>query len=143
MLSARFGALLKTARQHLGMTRDELARRGSVSARLVAELERGERPNVSLESALKLLRVVGVTVIASAPNGASAEVRDSSADALARAARAARRRETWTGRHVRLHEEGADPEPGRSKVKRIAAVTQISRQAHKISSAPARSRSGR
>ena len=141
MFSARFGALLKSARQHLNMTREALALRGGVSTRLVAELERGERPNVSLESALKLLNVVGVTVSATAPNGASAEVHDASAAARARAARAAQRRQTRTGQHMHLHDEGADPAPGRSKVKRVAALTQISRLAHRVSSLSTRGRS--
>jgi transcriptional regulator with XRE-family HTH domain len=64
MLSNRIGKLLRNARQQLNLSRAELARRAGVSARLVAELERGQRPNVSLESALKLLGIVGVSVIA-------------------------------------------------------------------------------
>ena len=135
MLSDRLGVLLKNARKQLNLSRVELARRGDVSTRLVAELERGQRPNVSLESALKLLNVVGVSVIARAPNGDTAEIRAASAAALERALRAARRRQTWTGRQIHLHDEGDDPQPGRSKAKRVAAVSQISRQAHLIAAA--------
>ena len=54
MLSEPIGTLLKTARRQLKMSRDTLALRGGVSTRLVAELERGERPNVSLEATLTL-----------------------------------------------------------------------------------------
>src|SRR5216110_3431006 len=98
MFSERIGNLLQNARRQLDLSREELARRGGVSTRLVAELERGQRPNVSLESALKLLNVVGVSVVAKAPNGAAAEIRSEAAATLERAARAARRRQTWTGR---------------------------------------------
>ena len=135
MFSELIGALLKNARKQLNLSRDELARRGGVSTRLVAEFERGQRPNVSLESALKLLNVVGVSVIATAPSGATAEIRDSSVPGLERAARAARRRETWTGGHIHLHDEGESPRPGRSKAKRILAVSQVSRQAYLAASA--------
>ncbi len=134
MFSEPIGVLLRTARKELKLSRDELARRGGVSTRLVAELERGQRPNVSLESALKLLNVVGVSVIARAPSGATAEIRNASAAGLERAVRAARRRQTWTGGHIHLHDEGDDPQPGRSKAKRIAAVSQVSRQAYLIAS---------
>ena len=132
MLSARIGVLLKDARRHLSLSRADLAQRVGVSVRLVAELERGQRPNVSLESALKLLNVVGVSVIAQAPHGAAAEIRGESAAALERAARAAQRRQTWTGRRVHLHDEGNDPRPARSKAKRLASVAQVSKQAYVI-----------
>lgn len=145
MLSERIGVLLMNARRQLNLSRRELARRGGVSTRLVAELERGQRPNVSLESALKLLNVVGVSVVVRAPNGAKAEIRDAAAAARERAARAARRRQTWTGRHIHLHDEGDDPRPGPSKTKRLAAVSQVSKQAYLIAAAGRgeRSRPGR
>src|ERR1019366_3002021 len=135
MFSARIGVLLKDARRYLSLSRADLAQRGEVSVRLVAELERGQRPNVSLESALKLLQVVGVSVVAQAPHGATAEIRGESATVLeraARAARAAQRRLTWTGRQVRLHDEGNDPRPERSTAKRLASVARVSRQAYVI-----------
>ncbi len=143
MLSDRIGDLLKRARQQFDLSREETARRAGVSTRLVAELERGQRPNVSLESALKLLRVVGVTVTANAPMDAEAEVAVQSVDALARAARAARRRQTWTGRRIALHEEGADPPPARSKSKRLASVALVSKQAYGIALAKRRPAAGR
>jgi transcriptional regulator with XRE-family HTH domain len=135
MLSARMGVLLKEARRYLGLSRADLAQRGGVSVRLVAELERGQRPNVSLESALKLLNVVGVSVVATAPHGAAAEIRGKAAEALARAARAAQRRQTWTGRRILLHDEGNDPHPGRSTAKRLASVARASKQAYSFASA--------
>ena len=132
MFSARIGGLLKQARQELALSRDELARRGRVSTRLIAELERGERPNVSLETTLHLLSVVGVTVVAHTPNGETAEMRSPAADAIARAARAAVRRATWKGRHVHLHDEDNEPPPPRSSSKRLASVSLVSKQAHLV-----------
>jgi transcriptional regulator with XRE-family HTH domain len=135
MLSARIGVLLKDARRYLSLSRTDLAQRAGVSVRLVAELERGQRPNVSLESALKLLSAVGVSVIATAPAGAVAEIRGEAAEALAREARAAHRRQTWTGRRIHLHDEGNDPRPERSKAKRLVSVARVSKQAYLFASA--------
>lgn len=143
MFSARFGILLRDARKQLNMSREQLAQRGRVSSRLVAELERGQRPNVSLESALRLLDSVGVSILAKAPDGATAEIRSASSSALELAARAERRRQTWTGRHIHLHDEGKSPPPPRSKANRIAAVSDLSRQAYLIAGRTKRStRSG-
>ena len=144
MLSSQLGGLLRTARTELGMSRDALARRAGVSMRLVAELERGQRPNVSLESALKLFGAVGVTVVAKAPGGASAEIRHRSASAMERDARAVQRRRTWTGRHLHLRDEGRDPDGGQSRVARLGAVARISKQAYAFAdAAPARPARGR
>ena len=125
MLSAPIGGLLKDARRQLGLSREELAKRGGLSTRLVAELERGQRPNVSLESALQLLRIVGVSVSLSAP-------------ALEREARAARRRQTWTGRQVRLHDESDDSYPVHSPAAQLGLVAEVSKQAYVVASAKKR-----
>ena len=53
MLSHGLGPLLKSARQQLGLSRDALASKADVSMRLVAEFERGQRSNVSLERAAR------------------------------------------------------------------------------------------
>ncbi len=53
------GPLLKSSRQQLGLSRGALASKADVSMRLVAEFERGQRSNVSLESALRLFKTVG------------------------------------------------------------------------------------
>jgi len=100
MLSDGLGPLLKSARQQLGLSRDALASQAGVSLRLVTEFERGQRSNVSLESALRLFKSVGITVLARAPHGGDAEIRGTDAARLERAARAARRRETWTSRRL-------------------------------------------
>ena len=109
--------------------------------RLVAEFERGQRSNVSLESALRLFTSVGITVLARAPHGAATEIRGAAAARLERAARAAHRRETWTGRQVHLRDAGEAPRAPRAKPRRIAAVAAISAAAHVIASGP-RGRSG-
>jgi transcriptional regulator with XRE-family HTH domain len=132
MLSHSLGPLLKSARQQLGLSRDALAAKAGVSLRLVAEFERGQRSNVSLESALRLLKAVGITVVARAPHGAAAEIRGTAAERLERAARAAQRRETWTGRHVHLRDSGDDPRPPRSLPRRIASVAAISDAAYAV-----------
>lgn len=135
MLSDQLGPILKSARKQLSLSREELASRAQVSPRLVAELERSQRPNVSLESALKLLNVVGVSLVVKAPNGLVAEIRGASALELERAARASRRRETWKGRHVYMHAAGNDPRPPESKARRLVAVAQVSKQAYVVAGA--------
>lgn len=135
MLSDQLGPILKSARKQLGLSREELASRAKVSPRLVAELERSQRPNVSLESALRLLNIVGVSLVVKAPNGVAAEIRGASALELERAARAARRRETWKGRHVYMHDAGSDPCLPESKAMRLVAVARVSKQAYAIAGA--------
>lgn len=135
MLSHDLGPLLKSARQQLGVTRETLAAKAGVSMRLVAEFERGQRSNVSLESALRMFTSVGITVVARAANGTAAEIRGAASARLERAARAARRRETWTGRHVHLRHSGEAPIAPRSRPRRIASVAAISEAAHVIASA--------
>ena len=103
------------------MSRDAFAERAGVNARLVAEFERGQRADVSLESALTMLCSVGVFVRFTAPNGRGVDIPDASASPMARAARAAHRRRTWTGRLIHLHEDGDDPRPVRPPAKRRIA----------------------
>jgi transcriptional regulator with XRE-family HTH domain len=87
MPTDQIGALLRTAREALGLSQKELARRAQVSHRLWAEVERGERPNVSLKTALRMLGEVGVSIRLTGPSGASRELRDPDTMAAARAAR--------------------------------------------------------
>lgn len=135
MHSERLVEVLKDARKQLNLSREELAHRAGVSLRLVAEFERGQRPNVSLESALQLLSLAGVSIVARAPNGVSTEIRSASSSETARAARAAWRRKTWTGRHVPLHESGTPPGAARSRSKRISAVAEVSNTAYAVAAA--------
>jgi transcriptional regulator with XRE-family HTH domain len=133
MLSDQIGALLREARRSRDLSQAKLAQLSGVSTRLVAEVERGMRPNVGLEAVLRLLSIAGVAVRLSGPTGAVAELHSAAgadAEREERAARAARRRETWTGRHVALARSGAAPSGGRSALERLGAVGQVSRQAH-------------
>lgn len=147
MLSDNIGPLLRDARRQRKLSREELARRGGVSTRLVAELERGQRPNVSLESALKLLQIVGISVVALAPDGTRTEIGDASSAETARVARAEWRRKTWTGRRIHLHDEGDDPAPPQSVAARLEAVAEVSGMAYAIaaggSTKPRRTRPSR
>jgi transcriptional regulator with XRE-family HTH domain len=140
MLSKKLAELLQHARKQLGLSREELARRAQVSTRLVAELERGERPNVSLESALKLLSLVGVSINAKGPDGASAHIRNGDSISSERAARAALRRRTWTGAQVQLREAGVPPGGGRSHAERLSALSQLSKRAFALAAAGAQNR---
>jgi transcriptional regulator with XRE-family HTH domain len=127
MLSAAIGLELRTARKARGVSRASLASQAGVSVRLVAELERGERPNVSLETALQLLRALGMTLLPAAaetigdPDGARRE----------RDERSAVRRATWVGAIASLSDERA-PVPPDTIRGRIAAVTHASNLAHAI-----------
>ena len=134
MLSDGLGQLLKEARHELGMSRDALAAKAGVSLRLVAEFERGQRGNVALESALRLLKAVGITIIAKTPEGAEARIRGTGADRLERAARAEQRRRTWTGRIVPLEDSGDPPAAPRSLSRRVVAVAEVSATAYAIGS---------
>lgn len=96
---------------------------------MLAELERGERPNVSLESALVLLQSVGVTMRLTDPAGNVVDTGDELTADMQRAIRAVRRRATWTGRRVHQHEAGEPPAPPRSGVGRLAEVTRVSASA--------------
>ncbi len=135
MLTDRIGALLKTSRKALRLTQKELARRAGVSERLWAEVERGERPNVSLETALRMLSEVGVSVRLDDPLGSSHILHDPAAAAAARSARAAIRRATWQGRQIRLAEEGLDPPPAKPSANGLDATTRVSAQAFTIARA--------
>jgi transcriptional regulator with XRE-family HTH domain len=134
MFSETIGILLQNARRKQNLSRDELARRSGVSTRLVAEMERGQRPNVSLETALTLLNAVGVSLVPKTSTGISGGSRETSNAKSERALRAAWRRQTWSGGHIHLHDEGEAPRPARSKAKRVAAVSRVSKQAYLIAS---------
>lgn len=56
------GPLLSLHRTRLRLSQSEAALRAGVSTRLWAETERGERPNVSVASLLRMFEVAGVAV---------------------------------------------------------------------------------
>lgn len=140
MRSARVAALLVAARKQLRLSQAELAKRGRVSRRLVAELERGQRPNVSFETALKLLEAAGVTVMLRTAHGAAVEIRPREADALEREARAEQRRRTWAGAITSLHGAESDPGGGDSAATRLESVRRLSETAYGIVAAAAGTR---
>ena len=105
-----------------------------VSSRDVAMLSDGLGP--LLKSALQQLELSRDAL--ASKTGVSmrlvAEIRGTAAARLERAARAAHRRETWTGRHVHLRDSGDAPRPPRSLSRRIASVAAISETAYHIAS---------
>ena len=131
MLSGQIADRLMHARKARGLTQAELARRAEVSTRLVAEVERGERNNVSLATVLRLLAEVGLSVRLSGTPGRRLPSGESTRES-ARATRAAMRRGTWRGKQIRLAQEGVDDPvaaPGRDN---LAAVTLVSAQAFAV-----------
>lgn len=135
MLTKDIGATLRRARKALGITQAALARRALVTTRLVGELERGARPNVSLETALRIFAEVGITVRLTVLHENSVNVAEPASVDSARLARAAARRATWSGRQIRLRDEGREAPARRHDVKHIGAVARVSEQAFAIARA--------
>ena len=90
---------------------------------------------MSLETALRMLFVVGASVRLTDPSGAPTEVRAHDSDAAAREARAFVRRKTWTARKMRLSDEGADEMVIPGVEARLSAVGEVSEVAYGIASA--------
>jgi transcriptional regulator with XRE-family HTH domain len=128
MQSAEIGRTLREHRVAQRVSRVQLAALAGVSVRLVAEFERGARPHVSLETALRLLRLLGVSL-------QTARAADADA-AAARAARAETRRATWQGHVTTLSESETAPNPPRAVSARIAGVTEASALAHALAQQP-------
>jgi len=98
-----------------------LAAEVGVSPRLVSEFERGLRPHVSLETAMRLLQHVGAPL--TVPIGSAVADEDQ-----ARAERAARRRQTWRGTVSTLAAQ-ALPDAPSSPAERLLAVATASQMA--------------
>jgi transcriptional regulator with XRE-family HTH domain len=129
---ARVSHVLREARLARGLSIVALASQAGVSPRLVSDFELGKRPNVSLETALRLLELVQAPLIASSEDSrvdSSEEMND------ARAARAAHRRATWTGVQTTLAEL-AEPSAPAGARERLLAVARVSRLAIGLQSAP-------
>ena len=109
---------LRQARRRRGVSIAALAAKAGVSPRLISEFEQGKRPNVSLETALRLLSLVGVSFRLHDP----AEATDAAKE---RAARAARRRDSWTGSLSTLQSQ-SEPSAPASAVARLGAVANAS-----------------
>lgn len=123
------GEVLQRARNRLGISQADLGRRVGVSTRLVSEMERGERPNVSLATALRVLDEAGVTLRLTEASGSSIELGDPQRRAIARAAA---RRATWTGRMIRLDQDDDEAPASPDARDRVLAVAEVSRQAFSI-----------
>ncbi len=132
MLSSSIGAALAQARKRKLMSRETLAQQAGVSTRLVADFERGARPNVSLETALRLLQIVGLSTGLDQATHRSEGLSDTDAARIDRAARAAQRRATWVGSRTSLSESDAPPPPS-SPAERLAAVREVSQRVFAIS----------
>ena len=123
---------LRLARLRRGTTQRDIAAQVGVSTRLWAEFERGERPNVSLQTVLRMADAVGLrfTIADARPE---VEIAISSARE-----RAERRRAEWTGGHALL---GADIEPSvqlLTSAERFVAVAEVSQLAYAMAGAAAR-----
>lgn len=135
MLTHQLGALLKSARKALGLTQQELAARAGVSVRLWAEVERGVRPNVSLDTALKLLQHAGITVKLEDVTGTTHELLDTESASVAGRARAEQRRATWSGRQTHITEADMPTKGQWRNVNLLGAVAEVSEQAYLVSRA--------
>ncbi|MBL0170624.1 MAG: helix-turn-helix transcriptional regulator [Gemmatimonadaceae bacterium] len=128
MRAQQIAKSLRSARLKLGATQKEMAERVGVSPRLWAEVERGERPNVSLETALRMLKAVGVALRL---DEVSARVPSAEEAMLARAAE---RRATWTGGRTRLGEDDEPRVDSLSVSERLGAVAMVSQLAYAFAS---------
>lgn len=140
LLTDRLGAVLKSARKALGLTQQELATRAGVSVRLWAEVERGVRPNVSLATALSMLREAGLTVSLEDVAGSTHQLLDAQSESTARRARAELRRATWSGQQSHITEPDMPAKRQARKVNLPGAVTEVSEQANSMSRAALRAR---
>ena len=131
-MTGQIARVIKTARLQLGISQKEAAARAGVSHRLWAEVERDERPNVSLQTVLRMLAEIGATVHVVNALGETREVEDPSSLATARAARAELRRSTWGGQQRRLEHEGRDELVPSSPTDRLKSVMLVSQQAFTI-----------
>ena len=135
MSALEIGKAIFVARKAQGVSRVELAQRVGVSTRLVGELERGDRPNVSLDTALKLLTELGVVFRLSSLAATELQADSANSDQSARLARAAHRRATWTGARWPLHDDNAPPAEVDASA-RLMSVAEVSRRAYAIATAP-------
>ncbi len=62
--SSDLGRVLKARRRYHRLTQQQAARLAGVSARLWSELESGKRPQVGLDTALRMAQTIGIDMIA-------------------------------------------------------------------------------
>lgn len=125
------GRVLRSARESAGVSQSALAREIGVSVRLVSEVERGVRRNVSLDTAVRLLTAVGASLTVTAPGHRPVTIEDAreAADARARF-----RRSHWTGQIGALHDTPADTAPHVPSADHLARVTAVSAVASAVRS---------
>ena len=117
---------LRKARRTRRVSIAELAVRAAVSPRLISEFEQGKRPNVSLETALRLLSLVGVSIrLGDAADSLDVDQSREQARVQARAQRAARRRSEWSGSLSTLQNQVAPTAPSTATA-RLGAVARAS-----------------
>ena len=109
---------LRQARRRRGFSIATLAAEAGVSPRLISEFEQGKRPHVSLDTALRLLSLVGISI--RLHDAATVDDPDQT-----RVARAARRRSQWTGSLTTLQSQ-VDPSAPSSASARLGAVAKAS-----------------
>lgn len=119
---------LREARRSRRVSIATLAAEAGVSPRLISEFEQGKRPNVSLETVLRLLALVGVSI------RVAGKEEQGQAD-QARARRAALRRQSWSGSQSTLMSQ-PDPAAPELAAARLGAVASASILASALQHAP-------
>ena len=109
---------LRAARRSRRVSIVTLAAEAGVSPRLISEFEQGKRPNVSLETVLRLLALVGVSI------RVAGKEEQGQAD-QARERRAALRRQSWSGSQSTLLSQ-PDPAAPELAAARLGAVASAS-----------------
>lgn len=89
MRSKQVGVLLALARTQLKISQAELARRAGVSTQIVADIERGTRPDLGLDVVLAVFEAAGVSFVLREPHDASSPLSVAPAENTARQTRAA------------------------------------------------------
>ena len=123
---------LRLARLRRGTTQRDIAAQVGVSTRLWAEFERGERPNVSLQTVLRMAGALGLHFTLGEERPA-AEIAISTARE-----RAERRRAEWTGGHAPLSADIEPPVQQLTSAERLVAVAEVSQLAYAFARGAAR-----
>ena len=126
MPGAQLGAHFKAALKALRWSQREVAESVGVSERLVREFERGVRSNMSVDTALRLLAHVGVSMHLAGTGSLPVRVKVPGTEEQSRAARAQIRRSTLRVVKTRMTVADDEPPPPRSRAKRLASVAAVS-----------------
>lgn len=117
LAAGSLASTLRSARTSRGLSIARLALLAHVSPRLISELERGMRAHVSFETAMRLLQLVGVSVVFDRQPHRSSDT--------AAQVRAERRASSWIGAKATLATQ-APPQPAASAADRLGAVARAS-----------------